>query len=102
MDEHERWRKTLHLTFLDGRLNGAAVCEGTVSDVARRTMLRHHPDATLVSRTFPLGESDWPVELVYEAPASHGFTTWRHVFRRPDEPWPMADALALTDAVEAR
>lgn len=96
----DRWGKTLHITFIDDKLNGAAICEGTVTDVATRTMTKvaeRHDDVKRVSKTYPFGESDWPVELVYEHTVTldgSGVTyQWRHLFRRPDEPWPMDEAV---------
>lgn len=96
----DRWNQTIHATFIDGALSQIAICDGSVTEVAEGTMAEvatHHDDVKRVSRTFPIGEVDWPVELVYE----HTVTLedgvhhqWRHLFRRPDEPWPM---LAATD-----
>ena len=96
----DRWTTTIHLAYINGDLSSATVVEGTVSDVARRTMMRHHPDAKLVSRTYPLGESVWPTRLVYNADVTldDGYVGhWRHEFRRADEPWPIVDPSELTD-----
>lgn len=94
MTEHDRWRKTIHLGYCRDELIHVAIHDGTVTEVAKRIIERHAPDAVLESRTSLLGERDWPLRLVYSALVTldAGDFAWRHEFRRPDEPWPTLTA----------
>lgn len=84
------WNTTLHLAYLDGELNSVSIHEGTVTEVAHGVIKSNHRQFVSSSRTYLLGERDWPVSLVFEAEMDPETTKnrWRHEFRSPDDAWP--------------
>jgi hypothetical protein len=85
---------TIHIAFINGDLNHVGIHDGDVDEVARSVMGKAASfDGTTTERlggnyTGPGGQ---PIELAYRAVVTlpDGYSAeWRHMFRRPDLPWP--------------
>lgn len=88
--------QTIHVTFIDGELNGASVVEGEVRQVAEDTIRdvverQGHPTVR-VNHTWAIGDPFdwWQAEYEGTVTLHDGYTAqWRHVFTRARDPWPM-------------
>lgn len=87
--------RTIHVTFINGEMNGASVVDGPVMLVAEDTIRdvverQGHP-ARRVSHTWAIDDrSNWS-EAVYEGTVTldDRVFQWRHVFTKARDPWPM-------------
>lgn len=80
---------TVHLGYCNDKLVHSAVHHDTVRRVTEGLidMLR---DPVVSQRAYPIGESDWPVEIVLldRVILDDGSVgEWRHVIRRADDQW---------------
>ncbi len=83
--------QVIHVWGFDQRGIGAAVVEGTVEDVANRTLDKIQSFGHDVQVSTVRDLSGWLVEVHATVTVGRGGSMW-HRFMRPRDPWPMEEA----------